>query len=77
MAAAAMLDAADPLAGEAYLVVADLQGKAQNPRITAAAAVSEADIRAGLGSRLERRRITEFDTERRTVRTARRCGSAR
>ena len=65
----AMLDAADPLAGEAYLVVADVQGKAQSPRITAAAAVSEADIRAGLGSRLERRRITEFDTERRTVRS--------
>ena len=45
----AMLDAADPLAGEPYLVVADVQGKAQNPRITAAAAVSEADIRAVLG----------------------------
>ncbi|WP_442580407.1 ATP-dependent helicase HrpB [Mesorhizobium sp. ASY16-5R] len=65
----AMLDAADPLAGETYLVVADIQGKAQNARITAAAVVSEADIRAVLGGRLERRRITEFDVERRAVRT--------
>ena len=64
-----MLDAADPLAGEPYLVVADLQGKALNARITAAAAVSEADIRAVLGSHLERRRGTEFDTSRRSVRT--------
>ena len=44
----AMLDAADPLAGEAFLVVADLQGKAQNARIAAAAAVDEDDIRAAL-----------------------------
>ncbi|MDQ6435701.1 ATP-dependent helicase HrpB [Mesorhizobium sp. LHD-90] len=65
----AMLDAADPLAGKQYLVVADLQGKAQNARITSAAAVSEADIRAVLGERLERRRTTEFDVERRAVRT--------
>jgi ATP-dependent helicase HrpB len=65
----ATLDAADSLAGETYLVVADIQGKAQNARITAAAAVSEADIRAVLGGRLERRRITEFDVERRAVRT--------
>jgi ATP-dependent helicase HrpB len=65
----AMLDPADPLAGEAYLVVADLQGKAQNARITSAAAVSEADIRAMLGDHLERKRVTEFDVERRSVRT--------
>ena len=45
----AQLDAADPLAGEAFLVVADLQGKAQNARIASAAAVSEDDIRAALG----------------------------
>ena len=46
----AALDAADPLAGEPYLVVADLQGKAQNARIASAAAVTEADIRAGLAA---------------------------
>ncbi|MER9402716.1 ATP-dependent helicase HrpB [Mesorhizobium caraganae] len=64
----AMLDAADPLAGEAWLVVADLQGKAQNARITAAAAVDEADIRAALSDRIETRRETSFDRERRAVR---------
>lgn len=64
----AMLDAADPLAGEAFLVVADLQGKAQNARITAAAPVDEADIRVSLASHVERRTTMLFDAERRTVR---------
>ncbi|MER8742577.1 ATP-dependent helicase HrpB [Mesorhizobium sp. M1004] len=64
----AMLDAADPLAGETWLVVADLQGKAQNARITAAAAVHETDIRAALADRIETRRETSFDRERRAVR---------
>ncbi|MGX5848610.1 ATP-dependent helicase HrpB [Mesorhizobium sp. PL10] len=64
----AMLDAADPLAGEPWLVVADLQGKAQNARITAAAAVDDADIRAALSDRIETRRETSFDRERRAVR---------
>ncbi|TRC89514.1 ATP-dependent helicase HrpB [Mesorhizobium sp. WSM4310] len=64
----AMLDAADPLAGEPFLVVADLQGKAQNARIAAAAAISEDDIRATLADRIETRRRTSFDRERRAVR---------
>ncbi|HEY4192473.1 MAG TPA: ATP-dependent helicase HrpB [Mesorhizobium sp.] len=64
----AALDAADPLAGQAFLVVADLTGKAQNARITAAAAVDEADIRAALGDRIEARRETLFDREKRAVR---------
>lgn len=64
----AMLDAADPLAAEPFLVVADLQGKAQNARITAAAAVSEDDIRALLGYAIESHRETLFDLERRSVR---------
>ncbi|SDA87112.1 ATP-dependent helicase HrpB [Mesorhizobium qingshengii] len=64
----AMLDAADPLAGESFLVVADLQGKAQNARITAAAAISEDDIRATLADRIETRRQTSFDRDRRAVR---------
>lgn len=64
----AMVDAADPLAGETWLVVADLQGKAQNARITAAAAVDEADIRAALSDRIEIRRETSFDRERRAAR---------
>src|SRR5690606_7291836 len=64
----AMLDAADPLAGETYLVVADLVGKAREARITAAAAVDEADIRAALGERIATSRETAFDRERGAVR---------
>ncbi|RUU01417.1 ATP-dependent helicase HrpB, partial [Mesorhizobium sp. USDA-HM6] len=64
----AMVDAADPLAGETWLVVADLQGKAQNARITAAAPVDEADIRAALADRIETKRETSFDRARRAVR---------
>lgn len=64
----AMLDASDPLASEAFLVVADLTGKAQNARITAAAAIDEADIRAILGDRIETRRQAAFDPDRRSVR---------
>ncbi|MER8372716.1 ATP-dependent helicase HrpB [Mesorhizobium sp. M1406] len=64
----AMLDAADPLAGEPFLVVADLQGKAQNARITAAAAISEDDVRAALADKIETRRQTSFDRDKRAVR---------
>lgn len=64
----AAVDAADPLAAETWLVVADLQGKAQSARITAAAPVSEADIRAILGSRIETRSEASFDVEKRSVR---------
>ena len=64
----AMLDPTDPLAGESFLVIADLQGKAQNARITSAAAVSEAEIRAALADRIERRTETLFDVDRRAVR---------
>jgi len=64
----ASVDAADPLAGEQYLVVADLQGKAQNARISSAAAVSEADIRTVLASHLERKTEASFDTDKRSVR---------
>ncbi|MBZ9731898.1 ATP-dependent helicase HrpB [Mesorhizobium sp. CA18] len=64
----AMVDAADPLANETWLVVADLQGKAQNARITAAAPVGESDIRAALADRIETKRETSFDRERRAVR---------
>jgi ATP-dependent helicase HrpB len=64
----AQLDASDRLAGEALLVVADLQGKAQNARIASAAGVSEEDIRAALGSRIETRTESAFDPQKRAVR---------
>lgn len=63
-----MLDASDPLAGQSYLVVADLQGKAQNARITAAAAIDEADIRAVLANRMVTSEEAAFDREKRAVR---------
>lgn len=64
----AVLDPADPLAGEAWMVVADLQGRAQAARITAAAAVTEDYVRDRLKDKLERRVETAFDAERRAVR---------
>ena len=64
----AMLDPAEPLAGEPFLVVADLQGKAQNARIAAAAAIGEDEVRALLADRLETVRETVFDAEKRAVR---------
>ena len=64
----AVLDAAEPLAGEAFLVVADLQGKAQNARIAAAAAIGEDQVRALLADRLETVRETVFDADKRAVR---------
>ncbi|THF57000.1 ATP-dependent helicase HrpB [Ollibium composti] len=64
----AALDGADPLAGAPWLVVADLTGKARDARITGAAAVDEADIRAALSDRIEIVRETAFDRERGAVR---------
>ncbi|MCO5147548.1 MAG: ATP-dependent helicase HrpB [Aquamicrobium sp.] len=64
----AMLDAADPLAGEAFLVVADLQGKAQNARIAQAAAITEEEVRSLLTERLETERQTVFDADKGAVR---------
>ena len=64
----AMLDPTERLAGEDFLVVADLQGKAQGARIAAAATVAEDDVRRLLAERLETSTETIFDTSRRAVR---------
>ncbi|RUM98540.1 ATP-dependent helicase HrpB [Pseudaminobacter arsenicus] len=64
----AVLDPADPLAGEVFLVVSDLQGKAQNARIAAAASVTESEIREALPGRIEKRRSVRFDRASRAVR---------
>ncbi|WP_353643758.1 ATP-dependent helicase HrpB [Mesorhizobium sp. WSM2239] len=64
----AMLDEADPLAGEAFIVVADLKGKAQNARIAAAAAVPIGEIREALRARISRQVDSSFDPEKRAVR---------
>ncbi len=64
----AFLDETDPLARQTFLVVADLQGKAQNARITAAAAISRDEIVSGLGKAVEKNVATSFDRESGTVR---------
>src|SRR5690606_1886926 len=53
-----VVDPAVSLAKEAYLVVADLPGRAQNARIASAAAVGEDDVIAALADRIETRRET-------------------
>jgi len=56
------------LAGEAFLVVADLQGKAQSARIASAASVSEDDIRVALADRIKTDKTSAFDAAKRSVR---------
>jgi ATP-dependent helicase HrpB len=64
----AMLDEADPLAGEPFLVIADLQGAPPNARISAAAAIDEAEMRDLLSARIETLRSARFDLATRSVR---------
>lgn len=64
----AVLDPADPLAGSAFLVVADLQGRARNARIASAAAIDEAEARSVLADRIETVRQMQFDRDTGTVR---------
>ncbi len=64
----ARIDETDPLAGETFLAVAELQGRAQDARIVAAARLSEAAIRATLASRIETVKESAFDPEKRAVR---------
>lgn len=62
------LDESERLAGSPWLVVADLQGQARNARITAACAITEEDLLAELGPRVEIRVETVFDREKGAVR---------
>lgn len=64
----AVLEETEALAREPFLVVADLQGKAQAARIASAAAITEDDIRAALAGRIERKTETAFDAGKRAVR---------
>ncbi|KFB11395.1 ATP-dependent helicase HrpB [Nitratireductor basaltis] len=71
------MEASEALSREAYLVVADLQGRAQNARIAAAARVDEQEFETALGDRIETRRTVSFDRERKALRQteSRRLGS--
>lgn len=64
----ATLEATERLARAAFLVVADLQGAAQNARIAAATEITEAEIRTVLADKIERSTQAQFDPERRAVR---------
>lgn len=67
----AVLDPAEPLAASAFLVVADLQGRAANARILSAAAVEESAVRSVLDSRLRQRTDLSFDRKSGRVRARR------
>jgi ATP-dependent helicase HrpB len=71
------MDETERLAGEPYIVVADVTGVAREGRITSAAAVNEEEIRAVLGERIEKVEQTEFDNEKGalTARRVERLGS--
>lgn len=62
------VEATDPLAAAPWLVVADLQGRAANARIAAAAPVGEAEVLDRLADRITRTVETAFDRDSRTVR---------
>ncbi|MCO6050438.1 ATP-dependent helicase HrpB [Mesorhizobium sp. RP14(2022)] len=68
----AAIDEAHALAGAPFLVVADLQGEAREARIAAAAALSEDDIRAVMGDRIERSTVSAFDLSTRSLRISER-----
>ncbi|MCG6114966.1 MAG: ATP-dependent helicase HrpB [Mesorhizobium sp.] len=65
-----VIDPAHRLAASPFLVVADLQGKAANARIAAAAAVTEEEVRQALESHIVASRETAYDPERQTVRVS-------
>jgi ATP-dependent helicase HrpB len=62
------LDAAERLGASPWIVVADLQGQARNARITAACAITEEDLLAELGHRVETRIATLFGREKGVLR---------
>lgn len=62
------LDAVERLAASPWIVVADLQGQARNARITAACTITEEDLLAELGHRVETRIATLFDREKGVLR---------
>ncbi|PRD43476.1 ATP-dependent helicase HrpB [Phyllobacterium phragmitis] len=62
------VDPALPLSRAGWLVVADLTGRAERTRILAAAEVSEEDIRAVLGARVESGRQIVYDPEKNALR---------
>ena len=67
----AALDAAEPLAREAFLAVAELQGSAENPRILLAARLDRRDIEEHFADRIAETAVVEFDRQTGGVRARR------
>ncbi len=65
------LDETERLAGEDFIIVADVTGVAREGRVTAAAALAETDIRSRLGDRIETVAQADFDRQKGAL-TARR-----
>ncbi|MCX8282412.1 ATP-dependent helicase HrpB [Phyllobacterium sp. 0TCS1.6C] len=63
------VDAISPLARAAFLVVADMAGRAGRARILAAAEVSEADIAEALAGKIVTARQTAYDSTRNALST--------
>ena len=62
------VDPAISLSRAAWLVVADMSGRAGRARILSAAEVSETEIRAALGNRIESGRQVVYDAEKNALR---------
>jgi ATP-dependent helicase HrpB len=69
------LDPTSSVARAEYCVIGDAQGSAQGARITAAAALEEADLRQSLGERVELHRTLRWTGERVEARREERLGA--
>jgi ATP-dependent helicase HrpB len=68
---AGLVDEADPLAREAFLVVADLTGPADRSRIRLAAPIARTEVEALFADRIEAETVIAFDRTARAVRARR------
>jgi ATP-dependent helicase HrpB len=75
----AFTDRKDPLAEQAFVVAADVDGDRKNTRIRLAGAIEAADVIATLGDQVEERRTLVWDRDRGDLieRTEHRLGSMR
>ena len=69
---AAALEPHDPLAGEAYLAIGEIVGRAAAARVVAAAPLTLAEIEAVAGDAIETREETAFDRASASLRARRR-----
>ena len=69
---AATLEPHDPLAGEAYLAIGEIVGRAAAARVVAAAPLTLAEIEAVAGGAIETREETAFDRASASLRARRR-----